>query len=111
MDFDKIFMNGDKDIIKDNVKKYNIDVNYEDGYYLELIAGRNNIELFEMMVDLGSDIRLNNYGSIRLIAHEGYLELFDYVVVKYKIDCKFLLETTAGSNYKAIKDYINNLNV
>ncbi len=106
--FIDICMCGEKKEIENYIKKYNVDVNYDDGYYSELVAERNDIELFKIFIDAGYNIELNNYGVMRLVAHEGYLDLLDYIVNKYKIDCSVLLGTSAYNNYKIVHEYINN---
>ena len=90
------------------IQKYNIDVNFDNGYYLELVAERNDIELFDVMIKYGGDITLNNYGVLRLIAHRGYLGFLGYLVGKYQINCNVLKDSSAYNNYNEIKKYIDN---
>jgi hypothetical protein len=106
--FVKICMYADKDDLQMYINKYNIDVNYHDGYYIELIAERNYLELLKVMLDAGVDITINNYNILKSIAHEGDLELLDYVVTRYNVDCSVILGTSAYNNHKCIKEYIDN---
>jgi hypothetical protein len=98
----------DKPTLLRFINEYDIDVNHDDGYYNELVAARNDLELLKVMLDAGADIKLNNYGILRTCSRKGYLELLDYVVTRYNVDCSVLLGTSAYNNYKCIKEYIDN---
>jgi hypothetical protein len=106
--FEIICMSGTNDNIKKFISKYNIDINHNDGYYLELIVERNDLELFQMIYDLGAVISLNNYGVLRSASHNGNLELVKYIISKGG-DYNVLFGTTALTNHKHIFNYITSL--
>ena len=91
--------------IENYVKEFNVDVNYDDGNFLEIIACRNDLELFKMMVRLGGDTKLNNHGSLRLFAHKGNLDAVKYIINECDGDYKCLLDTTALTNHQSVHDF------
>jgi hypothetical protein len=108
--FEKICLSCNKDEIIDYVYQFRIDVNYGDGYYTELICSRNDLELLKVMISLGSDIHLNNEGILRSVAHEGYIELTKYLIEECNSNYKILYESTAGSNKKETRLYLQSIN-
>ena len=60
--FEKLCMSETFDIINEYIKKFNVDINYDNGYYLELICERNDIDLLRKFIGLGGNIHLNNEG-------------------------------------------------
>lgn len=93
--------------IKKFINKYNIDVNYKNGYYLELIVERNDLDIFKMFLEYGGNIHLNNECVLRSSAHDGNLEFVKFILEQGG-DYHALLDSTALTNYKIIHDYINN---
>jgi ankyrin repeat protein len=103
--FENICVNGNKKDIEDYVRKYSVDVNYDNGYYLELIVERDNIELLELMLSFGGDVHLNNDSILRSAAHRGNVEMLDYII-KHGGDYNVLFGTSALTNYDSVKTYI-----
>jgi len=103
--FVSIVMNKKYQEFEQYIKQYNIDVNYDDGYYLELICMRNNLDLLKLMINNNANIHINNEGITRLVAHKGYVELLEYLLNNYSIDYDKLFCTTACSNNKMTFDF------
>jgi len=104
--FEEICAYGNKDDIIYYVNKFNIDINSDDGYFLEIIACRNDLELFKLMVELGGNIKLNNNGSLQIFAHNGNLDAVKYIINECGGDYKVLMRTTAMTNYDNVHNYI-----
>jgi hypothetical protein len=104
--FENIFMNCNEQEIEKYIKQYNIDVNYDDGYYLELICKRNDLNLLKMMINNNANIHINNEGITRLVAHKGYIKLLEYLLNNYDIDLDKLYSTTACSNNKITVEFL-----
>ena len=62
------------------IKKFNIDVNGDDGYYLELISKRNDLELLQMFIRNGANVHLNNDELLSSCAHRGLLHIVQYLL-------------------------------
>lgn len=105
--FGDLCRTGSKKQIEEYINQHGANLNHDDGYFLELIAERNDVELFKMMLEHGGDIRLNNFGVVRLIAHQGYMQLLEYVAKNTYIDLSVLMESSACSNYLEVKEYLN----
>ena len=105
--FEDVCINCNEQEIEQYIKQYNIDVNYDDGYYLELICMRNNLDLLKLMINNNANIHINNEGITRLVAHKGYVELLEYLLNNYSIDYDKLFCTTACSNNKLTVDFLN----
>ena len=106
--FENICINSNEYEIEQYIKQFNIDVNYDEGYYLELICLRNNLDLLKMMINNNADIHINDEGITRLVAHKGYIVLLEYLLKNYNIDHDKLYSTTACSNNKTTVDFLNN---
>jgi ankyrin repeat protein len=90
------------------IKKYNVDINFEHGYYIEIICMRNNLELLKLMLKYGGDINANDEYIVKYVAHEGFIELLDYIFNNYDVDIDKLFRTTACSNNKLTVEYLKN---
>lgn len=58
--FETICIQENAEVIENFIKKFNIDVNYDDGYYMELICKRNDLNLLKMFVNYNGNVHLNN---------------------------------------------------
>jgi hypothetical protein len=105
--FENVCINCNEKEIDQYIKQYNIDVNYDDGYSLELICMRNNLDLLKLMINNNANVHINNECITRLVAHKGYIELLDYLLNNYDIDYDKLNSTIACSNNKLTVDYLN----
>lgn len=99
----------DYEYIEFFIKKYNINVNSDNGYYLSIISERSDISLMELMYKYGCDIDINNNGVVRRVAHRGDLKMLDYLIREKKAKYEHLFNSTALTNYKHIENYIRNL--
>eukprot|EP01080_Neovahlkampfia_damariscottae_P009793 gene9793-2118_t len=86
--FEEVCLLGNKDDIIEFVKSFDIDINYDDGYPMENIACRNDLELFKVTVELGGDVNLNNSSSLRIFASKGNLEAVKYIIEELGCDHK-----------------------
>ena len=53
--------------LENYIKTFNIDVNYNDGYFMEIICLRNDTNLF---LNNGANVHINNEGILKQVAHE-----------------------------------------
>ena len=59
--FENIFMHCNEHEIEQYIKQYNINVNYDDGYFLDqLICMKNDLNLLKMMINNKANIHINN---------------------------------------------------
>ena len=108
--FNYLITHGNNNDIIEYIKLFNIDLNYEDGYFMELLAEKNDITLIKKIIEIKNyDIKLNNYGVLRTVAHKGYVELLDFLINYFQIDRKVLINLLEKNNYKEVKKYINNI--
>eukprot|EP01080_Neovahlkampfia_damariscottae_P011806 gene11806-5140_t len=107
--FEEVCLLGNKDDITEFVKSFDIDINYDDGYPMENIACRNDLELFKVIAELGGDVNLNNSSCLRIFASKGNLEAVKYIIEELGCDHGPIFGTTALNNYDYIKEYIYNL--
>lgn len=96
--FEKVCMYGNEEEISAYIKEFNIDVNYDDGYYFEIICIRNNLDLLKLMIKNGANVHINDEYAIKYIAQEGHIEMLEYLMDNYDINYKDLCMTTACSN-------------
>lgn len=106
--FENICINANINEIENFIKKFNIDVNYDDGYFLEIICERNDIKLLQLFINNGANVHLNNECLLRIASHRGYIEIVDYLIKECHSDYKVLYESTAYSNMPTTKQYIDN---
>lgn len=104
--FEEICISANKNEIENYVKKFNIDINYDNGYFLEIVAGRNDIQLLDKIIELGGDIHSNNDSILRLVAHRGNVEILDYII-KHGGNYKVLFGSSSLTNYETVKKYID----
>lgn len=107
-EFEKICMFENIDTIENYIKTFNINVNYNDGYFMEIICERNNLELLKLFIKYGGNVHLNNECLLRIASHRGYIKIIDYLLKECKSNYKVLYESTAYSNISTIKQYIDN---
>ncbi len=105
--FENVCIYCDEKDIEDYIKEYNVNVNYDDGHFLEIICMRNDIKLLKMIIRNNADIHINNEGITRLAAHEGLTEIFKFLLENYNINYKILYKSTACSNYSEIAHILN----
>jgi choline kinase len=67
---------------------------------------RNNLDLLKLMIKNNADIHINNDCIVRLVAHEGYIDLLEYFLNNYDINYKILYSTTACSNNKKTVEFL-----
>jgi len=94
--------------LENYIKTFNIDVNYNDGYFMEIICLRNDINLLKLFINNGANVHINNEGILRLVAHEGYITLLEYLINTCKSNYKVLYDSTAYFNKNETKQYIDN---
>lgn len=107
-DFEKICYNGSEDEIYDYINDNNIDINYDDGYYTEIICNRNDLNLLKMLIRIKADIHINNEGILRSVAHKGYIELLRYLLENCNVNYNVLYESTACSNNPRTVEILKN---
>jgi hypothetical protein len=58
--FEYVCINSNEQEIEKYIKEFNVNVNYDDGYNLELICMRNNLDLLKLIINNNADIHINN---------------------------------------------------
>eukprot|EP01080_Neovahlkampfia_damariscottae_P012640 gene12640-6544_t len=99
-------MQGDSEDIIEYVRTFNID-KYD--VYIEIVAHRNDEELLNTMISLGSDINVYDASVLRMFANKGDLDMVKTLIEEYGANYEHLRGTRALTNYKYIHEYINNL--
>jgi hypothetical protein len=92
--------------LKHVIEKYNIDLNYDNNNFIEIICLRNDIELLKLFINHGCKI---NEDILSLVSSKGYLELVKYLVMDIGIKYNKLIRTTAYCNYPEIKHFYDEL--
>jgi len=106
--FEKLCTVANINDLENYIKTFNIDVNYNDGYFMEIICLRNDINLLKLFINNGANVHINNEGILRLVAHEGYITLLEYLINTCKSNYKVLYDSTAYFNKNETKQYIDN---
>lgn len=110
---EELCIDGSINDIKLFFDKIKIDVNFADGYFLDLICFRDDVELLQLFIDQKANIHINNEGILRRAAHEGNHKILKFLLYNCNADYKELLNSSAYSNNKKsmmiINDYINSL--
>jgi len=88
-------------------ERYNIDLNYDDGLFLEIIGARNDIELIRMCINMKANIHINGEGVLRMTAHRGNIDMLKYLIEECDCDYRKLYKSTAYCNQQATKDYVD----
>jgi hypothetical protein len=86
-----------------------IDINYDDGLFLEIIGDRNDVELIKLFIKHGANVHINNECLLRSSAHSGYIEIVKFLIEQCNADYKVLYKSTAYNNVLCIKQYIDQL--
>jgi len=92
--------------IEDFINRFNIDVNYEEGYYLNLICKRNDLELLMIFLKYGADFHAHDECVLKMCALHGRLEMVKVLLNHCKCDHKVLYGTNAYNNYDCIKNIL-----
>ena len=107
--FEKLCYHADLTELETFIDLFKIDVNHDDGIYLDIICERDNIELLELFIKHGADVHLYDDSLLRSAMHAGRIEMVDYLIHKCLCDYKTSYGTTAYSNSEATKNYIDSL--
>jgi len=102
--FEEVCTFGVKNDIVEFVKSFDFDVNNDDGNFMEIIACRNDFELFKTMIELGGNI--NSNGSLNIFARKGNLDAVKYIIEELRGDYTAMFGATALTNYDHIKEYV-----
>jgi len=108
--FEEVCMKGNCNDMETFIKTFSIDVNKEEGYFIQLIALRNDVELLQLLLRYGADVHVNDEGILAICACNGYLEIVEFLVEECKCDYTQLYKTTAYSNCARIKQYFDSIN-
>ena len=110
LQFEKLCDSGDESELELFIQTFNVDVNKDNGYYIELICARNDISLLQMFIKRGADIHINNEGALRMSAHMGSLNVLTYLIEKCNANYEVLYDSTAYSNKLIVKQYLDEYN-
>lgn len=89
------------------IKNNNIDINFDDGYFLEIICLRNELDLLKMVIRNNANININNDCILRSVAHEGCENILNYLLYNCNVNYDILRGTTALSNKLVTKNILN----
>ena len=88
----------------------NLNINEEEEIeYLERIALTENVERFDKMLKNLEILKYNNFQIMRIVAHEGKLNMLKHLIETYKLDYKILFKSSACSNYQHVREYLKSL--
>ena len=106
--FETVCIQENAEAIESFIKEFNIDVNYDDGYYMQLICKRNDLNLLRIFINHNGNVHINNECLLRIACHKGQFEIIEYLLKHCRSNYKVLYETTAYSNIPETKLYIDN---
>jgi hypothetical protein len=89
------------------IDKLNIDVNHEEGFYVELICKRNDVELLKMFLRKGANIHSEDESILNNAALSGHIELVEFLIIECNCDYKILYESNAYSNHDKTVKFID----
>jgi hypothetical protein len=89
------------------IKNNNIDINFDDGYFLEIICLRNKLDLLKMVIKNNANININNDCILRTVAHEGCDNVLHYLLYNCHVNCNVLNGTTAMTNKAITKNILD----
>lgn len=105
--FEKICENSNTSEIETFIKKFNIDVNQNNGYYIELICLRDDLDMLQMVMKYNANIHIDNERALRITADIGLLNIVTYLLNNCNSNYKVLYGTSSYSNKPLIKQYID----
>jgi ankyrin repeat protein len=76
--FERHCFNEDYENIKMYLERFNELVNYDNGYYFEIVADKGNLELIKLFVENGAHIGDNNYVTY-ICKTYNYIECVEYL--------------------------------
>lgn len=92
------------------IKKNNIDINFDGGYFSEIICLRDDINLLKMILRNNANIKINNECILRSVAHNGCNNVLNYLLYNCDVNLDILYETTASTNKESTKNILSNFN-
>jgi hypothetical protein len=97
----------------DEVEKYiidnNIDINFDDNYYIFLLAKRNDINFLKLIKKYGGDLHCDDESLAQIFALQGQLDCLEYIIDDCENDdWKIIMETNSYTNCERTKNFINN---
>ena len=107
--FEDICIGGDILEIKKFIDEFKFNPNADDGWFVEIISRHRDVELMRQFISLGVDIHKNNEGVLRFNAHQGNIEILDFLIRECNCDYTVCYQSTAYSNNKKTKEYLDEL--
>ena len=109
--FEKKCLYDNENELENFIKKNNIDINFDDGYFLEIICLRDDINLLNMVLRNNANIHINNECVLRSVAHEGCENVLSFLLYNCEVNYNILCDTTASTNKISTKNILNNFNI
>lgn len=82
---------------------------YDDGYYMELICKRNDVNLLKMFVYYNGNVHINNECLLKIACHKGQFDIIEYLLKQCNSNHKVLYGTTAYTNILKTKLCIDSI--
>jgi len=70
--FERLCTYGSEKNIEDFIKEFNVDVNFNDGNFVEIICYRYDVKLLEMMIRHNADIHINKEYALYIYCENKY---------------------------------------
>lgn len=106
--FEKICRNGSYNEIEDFLVTNEIDINYDDDFYVDLLAERGDISLLKLIKKYNGNLHDEEESVMHILALRGFIDCLEYVIDDCENDnWRMLLKTNAYNNNKKTKMFID----
>ena len=110
LEFEKLCKNGSYNEIEYYIINNDIDINYEENFYINLIVKRGNINLLKLIKKYNGNLHDEDETIIHLLGLYGFTDCLEYVINDCSNDnWKTIINTNAYNNCINTKKIINNL--
>ena len=99
--FEQACKNNDKYTIEKYLDTYKFLINYDDGYYFDIIADAGNIEMLELFIKYGEDISLDDNYALYMCAEKKYDDCV-LCLLKNGANLEKIKYTTNFNHYKQL---------
>ena len=99
--FEKACKNNDVNSVRKYLERYNFLINYDDGYYFDIVADSGNIEMLELFIEYGENISLDDNYALYICAEKKYDDCVLYLL-KNGANLETIKYTTNFNHYKQL---------
>ena len=97
--FEKMCYKANYNELKQFIEKYNIDLNYDDYDYINIISSRNDIKLLELFIDHNADIHYNDDELLGVVIDRNNYDIVNYLIKHHKFNINKLSGCNSWSKY------------